>query len=83
MFQRFRTTVYKWHPQEERSIYECFENTIKDRYKDWMRVAWIHSKDLARDDKHIIVSIADSMHILQDFHPKYTPDGVWRSLRKY
>lgn len=82
MFERFRT-LYRWHPEEDQSIYDGFENTIKDRYKDRMRVARIHSANLAILANHTIVCIADSIHILKDFHPKYIPDGVWRSLCKY
>ncbi|KAI3753410.1 hypothetical protein L2E82_25462 [Cichorium intybus] len=48
-----------------------------------MRTARKHSAKLARAKEHIIVSIADSIHILEDFNPKYIPDGVWRSLCKY
>ncbi|KAI3753169.1 hypothetical protein L2E82_25215 [Cichorium intybus] len=76
-------TLYRWHPKEEQSIYDGFQNTIKDRYKDRMRTARKHSAKLARAKEHIIVNIADSIHILKDFNPKYIPDGVWRSLCKY
>ncbi|CAI9291240.1 unnamed protein product [Lactuca saligna] len=82
IFERFRT-LYRWSPTEEERIYQGFENILKERYRDRMRDARDASVILAEQGGHHIEDVNESFHNLENFHPQYIPENVWKNLCAY